>query len=109
VSEHSERVASSTGVTGAVAIIYCLLGLAFLGIIVSGGTLAGFRLGWADAAFPLLLVVGGVGTLRGTRWGRWLSYLVSAPFLLGVPVGTLVGGFMIWHLTLYRRSFTRWY
>ena len=108
VADTSDRVAGSTGVTGVIAIIYCLFGLGFLGVIASGATLAGFHLRWVDAWFPLLMAAGGIGTLRRTRWGRWLSYVISAPFLPGVPVGTLIGGFMIWHLTRYRREFTRW-
>jgi hypothetical protein len=93
------------GVTGAIAIIYCLYGVSLLVVIGLGDSALGMPPSWADAVIPVLLIVTGVGVLRRTRWGRWLGYFVSLPLLLGVPIGTLLGGYMIWHLTQYRRHF----
>ncbi len=61
-----------------------------------------------DAWVPFLLVVVSCGVYRRTRWGRWLAYPVSLFLCLGVPLGTVLGGFMVWHLTKYRSAFNRW-
>ena len=62
-----------------------------------------------DIWLPVFWLLVSVGTLRRTKWGRWLSYPISSVLLLGVPFGTLLGGFMLWHLTKYRAAFNKWY
>jgi len=97
------------GITGFIAIIYMLFGLGFLIAIGMHGSIQGIELGWPDAWLPVLIVVAGVGILRRTHWGRWLGYIVSLPLLIGVPIGTILGGYMIWQLTTYRAAFSRAY
>ena len=97
------------GMTAALAVIYGLYGAGFLIAIGAGSTIQGMQLEWADAWLPALILAAGVGVWRRTRWGRWLGYLVSLPLLLGVPIGTMLGGFMIWQLTKYRESFSKVY
>ena len=94
------------GMTGAIAVIYCAYGVSFLVAIGLGANIGGIDLVWADAFLPVFTIVVGLGVLYRTRWGRWLGYVVSIPLLLGVPIGTILGGYMIWHLTQYRRLFT---
>jgi hypothetical protein len=109
VAEPAPVAAQTPGVTGAVAVIYCLVGLGFLIAIAIGTDVSGQRLRWSDAWLAVLIFGAGIGVLRRTVWGRWLGYLFSLPLILGVPVGTLLGGFMILHLTRYRAVFTKWY
>jgi len=98
------------GLTKAVAIIYLLLGTAFVVAVLSGAEFAGLKLKWhTDIWVPVIIMLAAVGTLRRTKWGRWLSYLVSSFMLVGVPVGTFLGGYMLWHLTKYRAAFNQWY
>jgi hypothetical protein len=86
---------------------YIALGVALLCACFLGGNVAGFRLQPEDAWFPGLLVVGAIGTIFRRPWGRWLSYFFSILMLPGVPIGTIVGGLMIYHLTIYRDQFRR--
>ena len=96
-----------SGMTGAIAVMYGLYGVGLLIVIGMGGSIRGIQLGWHDAWFPILILVTALGVLRRTAWGRWLGYVVSLPLLLGVPIGTILGGYMIWHLTKYRASFSK--
>jgi hypothetical protein len=74
-----------------------------------GARIAGTTLTWEyDAWAPLFVIIGAIGVLMRTRWGRWMTYPLSVFLLLAVPIGTLLGGFMIWHLTKYRDAFNRW-
>jgi len=100
---------SRPGMTGAIAVIYVLYGTGLLLAIAMGGSVQGIELMWSDAWFPALILVAAFGILRRTRWGRWLGYLVSLPLLVGVPIGTMLGGNMIWHLTKFRALFSRLY
>lgn len=98
------------GLTKAISVIYVVLGLAWAVAVLRGAEIAGITLEWrTDIWVPLFWVAISLGTLRRTKWGRWLSYPISAVFLLGVPIGTVLGGFMLWHLTKYRVAFSRWY
>jgi hypothetical protein len=100
---------SKPGMTGAIAVCYFFLGAAVLLAIAMGGSIQGIDLLWSDAWLPALIVISALGILRRTHWGRWLGYLVSLPLLVGVPLGTILGGYMIWHLTKFRASFSRAY
>jgi len=100
---------SRPGMAGAVAVIYALYGTALLVAIAMGGSIQGIELGWPDAWFPALILIASAGVLRRSRWGRWLGYLVSLPLLIGVPIGTMLGAYMIWHLTKYRALFSKSY
>jgi hypothetical protein len=97
------------GITGFLAIIYMLYGSGFLIAITMHGSVQGIELGWPDAWVPALIVIAGIGVLRRTRWGRWLGYMVSLPLLFGVPIGTILGGYMIWQLSRHRAAFSRAY
>jgi hypothetical protein len=98
------------GLTRAISIIYLFYGLGFLVAAIGGAEVAGIKLEWStDVWVPLIFVLAAIGTLRRTKWGRWMSYPMSILFLPGVPIGTLLGGFMLWHLTRYRIEFNRWY
>jgi hypothetical protein len=97
------------GITGFLAIAYMIFGLGFLIAIATHGSVQGMRLEWGDAWLPALILIAGIGILRRTHWGRWLGYIVSLPLLLGVPIGTILGGYMIWQLSKYRAAFSRAY
>ena len=105
-----EQSTKQFGLTKAVSIIYFFLGIAFAVMVIKEIELQGIVLSWKqDIWIPLLFIVSAIGTIRLTKWGRWLSYVTSILCLLGVPIGTIIGGFMIWHLTKYRASFSQWY
>jgi hypothetical protein len=98
-----------SGMTGVLAVIYLLFGSSLLIAVATHGSIQGIELEWPDAWLPALIVVAGIGILRRTHWGRWLGYIVSVPLLFGVPIGTILGGYMIWQLTRHRAAFTRIY
>jgi uncharacterized membrane protein (DUF2068 family) len=50
------------------------------------------------AVFGVLDLVTAVGLLRLRDWARWLAIVLAAMGLLAFPVGTIVGGFIIWYL-----------
>ena len=106
----SEEQNPDVGLTKAISVIYLLLGAALVIAVLSGAEMSGIKLKWrSDIWLPSLIILAAVGTLRRTKWGRWVSYLISCVLLLGVPIGTFLGGYMLWHLTKYRAAFNRWY
>lgn len=105
-----ENQTPDVGLTKAISIVYIFFGIAFAIAALESAEIAGIKLNWKnDIWVPLFWILAAVGTLRRTKWGRWMSYVFSSIFLLGVPIGTLFGGFMLWHLTKYRVAFNRWY
>ena len=98
------------GLTKAISVIYFLLGVAFTVAVLRGTEVAGTKLEWrSDIWVAVFIILGAFGTLRRTKWGRWMTYIISSVFLFGVPIGTFLGGFMLWHLTKYRAAFNQWY
>ena len=98
------------GLTRIISLIFTALFAAFLVAALLNAKVMNLQFDRAhDAWVPLFLVVVSVGVYRCTRWGRWFMYPVALFMCLGVPLGTLLGGFMVWHLTKYRAAFTKWY
>jgi hypothetical protein len=89
-----------------IACIYFALGITFFAMSVLHVQLAGQRLGLQSAVLPALLALGAVGTLLRRPWGRYLSGFFSVILLIGVPIGTFLGGFMLYHLTRNKDLFT---
>jgi len=90
-----------------IAVVYVLLGLALAVAATMHTEIGGVRLDTWDAVAPILLILAGVGAILRKKWGRWSCYFFSAILLLGVPIGTLLGGLMLYHLTIYRDQFAR--
>ena len=100
---------SKVGQTKNVAIIYGVISVALIAAVITGQNINGQQLSTkSDIWLPVFLLLTAIGVYRKTRWGRWLGYLVSIPFFINVPVGTFLGGYMLWHLTKYRGSFKQW-
>ena len=97
---------SRFGVIRAIAWIYLALGLALVVASVLHVQFAGQRLGLLSAILPALLVLGAIGTLLKRRWGRYLSGFFSIILLIGVPIGTFLGGFMLYQLIHNKDLFT---
>ena len=95
--------------------------LAWLHIVLNGSLLLAGAIFWADlglssssseqgaAAYigfffvlliPFLLpgLIGGIGLLRHRPWARIVIIILSALWLLEIPVGTIFGGFGLWVL-----------
>jgi hypothetical protein len=53
-------------------------------------------IGGAVLALPSLLC--GWGLLRRSPWARWLGILLAALAVVQVPIGTIVGGYILWVL-----------
>lgn len=105
-----EQIKNEYGLTRIISIIYLLLGFGFVIAVLNKAEIQSIVLYWKnDIWIPLLFILTSIGTIRLTRWGRWFSYVLSVFCLLGVPIGTLLGAVMIWHLTKYRTAFNRWY
>ncbi|HVT45306.1 MAG TPA: hypothetical protein VMT00_13055 [Thermoanaerobaculia bacterium] len=84
-----------------------VLGSTFAGVlfvaIAGGGLLSGdseaIAVTWLVASvlativlvFSLPALLGGIGLLRGSRWGRFLALLAGALNLVVVPFGTAIG------------------
>ena len=105
-----ENDSQNVGLTKAISIVYLIFSFGMVVAIFNGAKLGPYTLNIKeDIWFPIFIAVIAVATIRRTKWGRWLSYALSFFIMLGVPIGTFVGGFMVWHLTKYRFSFNRWY
>lgn len=59
-----------------------------------------------DAVGPLTMAGGALALLKGKRIGFYVSFLWSVILLLAVPVGTVVGAFMIHSLWRARAHFS---
>ena len=90
-----------------IAWIYVALGAALVSCALSHIEIHGQRLGAVGAVPPALMVLGAVGTLLRRQWGRFISYFFSALLLLGVPVGTFLGVYMIARLTRDKDLFVK--
>ena len=87
------------GVIATIASLYVLLGSVFVFLALTKAEFRGIQLDAWAAIVPAIIVLAGIGTLLKQNWGRRMSYVVSAIMLIGVPIGTLLGGFMIYYLT----------
>jgi hypothetical protein len=97
------------GQTRKVAIIYSIISIGFIVAVMTEQSFSGLQLTVeSDIWLPLLLLIASIGVIRKTIWGRWFGYLVSIPFVINAPIGTFLGGYMIWHLTKYRHLFKTW-
>ncbi len=103
----SHPLAGRPGLVFPIAAIYIAYGAVLAAAAFGGVEIKGVRLTPWDALWPAFMVVAGAGAMLRRAWGRWLGYLVSLPFLIAVPTGTLLGGYMIYHLTIYRAQFRR--
>ena len=87
--------------------MYVVYGLAAVVACFAGAQNGPIRLSAVDAVAPGLLIVAGIGAILRRPWGRWLCYGFSMILLLGAPIGTIIGGLMIYHLTIHRDQFRR--
>ena len=90
-----------------IAWIYVALGTALIGCVLFHVEIHGQQLGNAGAVLPALMVLGAVGTLLRRQLGRYISYFFSALLLLGVPIGTFLGVYMIARLTRDKDLFVK--
>jgi predicted MFS family arabinose efflux permease len=90
--------ANRFGIIKAISWFYLAFGLVFVWLSLAGAQMAGQRLEPLTAVLPGIMALGALGTLRKKNWGRRISYFTSAVILIGVPIGTFIGGFMIYHL-----------
>jgi hypothetical protein len=90
-----------------IAWMYAVFGLALCLACLAGAQIGPVQLSAVDAFFPLLLIVAAVGAILRKAWGRWLCYVFSVLMLPAAPLGTIIGGLMIYHLTVHRDQFRR--
>jgi hypothetical protein len=88
-----------------IAWVYVVFGLVLVVACFAGAQIGVTRLSAVDAVLPGLLIVAAIGAILRRPWGRWLCYAFSAILLLGAPIGTILGGLMIYHLTIHRDQF----
>jgi hypothetical protein len=95
------------GVITPIAWSYAIFGAGLGAACFAGAQIGPFRLCATDAIMPGLIIVAAAGTILRRSWGRYLCYFFSVLFLPGVPLGTIIGGLMIYQLTIYRSQFSR--
>lgn len=93
------------GLISPIGVFFIILGAALVAASLLRAEIRELRLTPWDATGPVLMITAGVGAIFRKPWGRWLSYLISLLLLPGVPIGTIFGGYMIYHLTIYRDQF----
>ncbi len=95
-----------------------LAGIAFLALFGGLATFIGSTANSGDAAlavpvmggiggilciilliFSLPSIVGGIGLLNRASWSRMFMIIVSALYLLHIPIGTALGVYGLWALT----------
>jgi hypothetical protein len=90
-----------------IAWMYAVFGLTLCLFCLAGVQIGHVQLSAADAFVPLLLIVAAVGAILRKPWGRWLCYVFSVLILPAAPLGSIIGGLMIYHLTVHRDQFRR--
>jgi len=53
---------------------------------------------------PAPMILAGAWAFLNQRWPRYFAYPGSALFLVAVPIGTLIGGFMLYNLGQTRHT-----
>ena len=89
----------------AIAWMYIVFGLIGFIVCITGARVGAFRFSIFDLWWPILLIIAAVGAILRKPWGRWGCYVFSLLILPGIPLGTIMGGFMIYYLTVYRDQF----
>lgn len=95
------------GVIKVIAWIYLVLGATWAAMCLLHVQVAGQQLGSLAAILPALLALGAIGTLLRRQWGRYLSVFFSVILLFAVPIGTLLGAFMLYQLVHNKALFAR--
>jgi predicted branched-subunit amino acid permease len=90
-----------------IAWIYIVFGFGTALACVTGAEIGPAQLSAVDAVLPALLIVASAGAILRRPWGRWLCYAFSVLLLPAAPTGTIIGGLMIYHLTIHRDQFRR--
>jgi hypothetical protein len=89
-----------------IAWIYVVFGLGLVAACFANVEIGGkLRLSVFDLWIPGFLIVAAVGAILRKPWGRWSCYVLSVSILFGVPLGTILGGLMIYNLTVHRDQF----
>jgi len=98
-----------------IAIVHFVLGglgiLSLIAVIIGGAIIASVA---AEASLPVFMVlsviclvvgigsvvaiVAGVGLLQMRNWARWVTIVLAILNLPVFPIGTVIGGLMIWYL-----------
>jgi hypothetical protein len=85
--------------------MYIIYGVGVAAACCANVNVGQFRLSVFDLWSPVLLIVAAIGAILRKPWGRWSCYIVSVLMLPGVPLGTMIGGIMIYNLTVHRDQF----
>ena len=93
------------GLITQIGTIYLMMGLVLAVLALLRVKIGGYQLAPWNAVTPALLALAGLGAILRQKWGTWSCYFFSVILLLGVPIGTIFGGLMIYHLTIYRAQF----
>jgi hypothetical protein len=101
----SDRTPRVPGQITAIAWIYVIFGASLSAACLANASIGPFPLSAADLWLPGFLILAAVGAILRKPWGRWSCYVFSAIMLVGVPLGTIVGGLMIYNLTVHRDQF----
>ncbi len=98
---------SARGQITLIAWTYAIYGLLLAAACFARAQIGPAQLSPADAFLPGLLIAAAMGAILRRPWGRYLCYIFSVLILPGAPLGTIMGGLMIYHLTAHRRQFRR--
>jgi len=104
-AQQATEDSARTGLITPIGWSYVVLGVAFSVGALLHVKIGPLQMGPLDMVSTGLLVLAGVGAILRARWGRWLAYAMSAILLLGIPIGTILGALMIYHLTIHRDQF----
>ena len=71
-------------------------------VMGNGGNIAaifGIGTGFLFVAAGVILgLAAGLGLLKLKNWARILAIVLAVPGLLAIPIGTIIGGLIIWYL-----------
>lgn len=63
------------------------------------GAVFGIGIGFLFVSAGIILgLAAGLGLLRLNNWARILAIVLAVPSLLAIPIGTIIGGLIIWYL-----------
>jgi uncharacterized membrane protein HdeD (DUF308 family) len=94
----------------AICILYVVFGaIAILGGIGMVSDPKGMEVppavGWAVLVGGAIGLISAIGVLRKSPWGVPVCQIVSAVYLFGFPIGTILGGYFLLHIGQVKRAF----
>ncbi len=87
--------------------LYIIYGVSLVIACFLNAKILNQQLSYIDAFIPFLLIISSIGVLLLKNWGRIIILGFSCLFIIGVPIGTIIGYLMVKHLIRHKYLFLK--